>query len=48
MKAKDVTIMIIEIACCFIGGLPVRLILTVLKNLVRIDTFSIDKITTMC
>jgi hypothetical protein len=35
MTKKDIMIMIIEIACCLIGALPVRLILTVVKNLLK-------------
>lgn len=35
MKKNDFVVMLIEIVCCFISILPVRIILTIIKNVVK-------------
>lgn len=37
IKKKDIAILICEIACCLIGGIPARIVITVVKNLVRVS-----------
>lgn len=41
IKKKDIAIFICEIACCLIGGIPARIVITVVKNLVRVSDKSI-------
>jgi hypothetical protein len=41
IKKKDIAILICEIACCLIGGIPARIVITVVKNLVRVSDKSI-------
>lgn len=36
MKFKDVLVMMLEILCCLVGGIPARIVLTIIKNFVRI------------
>ena len=36
IKKKDIAILICEIACCLIGGIPARIVITIVKNLVRV------------
>lgn len=46
VKKKDIAILICEIACCLIGGIPARIVITVVKNLVRVSdkpiTFTLE------